>query len=186
MTPGNEAEIVQFSYRAQSECIFMLPHSEQCPVTSPAQMLPHDGLTCASAVLDRLCNDPEPERQTTAMLLLARAEAAYRPKVRPARPTGRSDRMILTRGSAERAPVRPAHPTHLVIVSARRARPTRLSAWLPEDEATTAARAALYPSEPGTPTRHHGLRIAAHLIAVAGIFMSIAETAAAQQMLALF
>jgi hypothetical protein len=186
MKPDNTANIVQFSYRAQPECIFMLPTSEQCPATSPAPVLPHDSLTCAPAVLDRVCNDPAPERQTSALLLLAGAEAAYRPKIRPARPVGRPDRMIRARVAKVRKSVRPAHPTHLVIVSARRARPTRLSAWLPVEEATIAARDALYPSEPPTPAPHHGLRIAAHLVAVAGIFMSIAETAAAQQMLGLF
>jgi hypothetical protein len=190
MKPENEANIVQFSYHAQPESIFMLPMSGQCPATSHAQMLPHDGLTCAPTRLDRPCNDPVPERQTTALLLLAHAEAAYRPKVRPVRPasrsSGRPERMVRPRAPVEGRPVRPAHPTHLVIVSARRARPARLSAWLPVAEATIAARSALYPTEPTRTTQHHGFRIAAHLVAITGIFMSFTETVAAQRMLGLF
>ena len=189
MTPVDETTAVHFSYRAQPAFAFMLLTEGPRTPSSLAEVLPWADLTQA-AMPDALCSEIAMLDQTGAMLVLARQEAAHRPKVRPVRHIGhvsdRTRRNPGARATTQGQPVHPAHPTHLVIVSARRARPPRLSVSQPVAEAITATRAALYPEVPTAPAPHSGLRTAAHLVAIAGVFMSLAESAVAQQMLALF
>ncbi len=194
MTPVNEGQIAQFSYHAQPMCIFTLLTDQHCPAPSVAQIPPQDDLTCATVALDRVYGDAAPERQTTTFLL-GRETALLRPRIRPARPVGhapdrqgqtRRARMTADGTATDRAPVRPTHPTHLVIVSARRTRPARPSVWLPVEQANTAARTALCAAAPAMAAPDHGQRTVAHVVALIGIFMSLAETAAAQQVLSLF
>jgi hypothetical protein len=190
MTPVDETIVVHFSYRAQPEFAFTLLSDGQSAPSSLVKMLPCDDLTYAAATPTAFCNDIVTQDPDGALLVLARQEAAQRPKIRPVRHFGqvsdRTHRKIRARASADCRPVRPAHPAHLVIVSARRARPARLSVSQPIAIAITATRAALYPEAPVTPAPHYGLRAAAHFVAITGVVMSLTESAVAQQMLALF
>jgi hypothetical protein len=171
---------VHFAYRDQPAFAFMLITDGPYGTSPLAQVMPQVTPIPASAMPDL----------TGALLLLARDEAQYRPRIRPARCVGHASdgtrRAPRSRRMTEGQTVRPAHPTHLVIVSARRARPARLSASQPVAAAITATRAALYPEVPAAPGPQPGLRIAAHLVAITGVFMSLTETAVAQQMMALF
>jgi hypothetical protein len=194
MTPAIETIVVHFAYRAEPKFAFALLTDGQSTPSSLAEVLPFHLLTYAAAMPDALSHDTTAQDRSGALLMLAREEAAYRPKIRPVRHVGRASDQTrrkprsraMTDGCTDSLTVRPAHPTHLLIVSARRVRPARLSASQPVAAAIAATRTALYPAVPTTSAPQLGLRTAAHLVAVAGLFMSVAETAVAQQMLALF
>jgi hypothetical protein len=184
MTPANDTIVVQFSYNARPECPFALLRDSQISDAS------YDVLTYATIVPEDEHGDIAAQHQNGTLIWLAQADAAYRPKIRPVRHLGASsDRMqrkhracVATTGH----PVRPAHPTHLVIVSARRQRPARLVASQPVAAADQATRAALYPAIPTVRAPQNGLRLAAHGVAIVGLFMSLTDSAVAQQMLAMF
>ena len=183
MKPASEINVVQFSYRAQPDCILVQMADQHGPLSSPSDM---SGLTCTALMSDGPgCNLIVLDR-TGALVSLARSEAAYRPRIHPLRPATLHRSGSRARTAAQATVVRPTHPAHLVMVSTRRTRPARLSACLPIDATIIAARAALYAEPPQEPTTHQGLRSVAHLVAFIGIFTSLAETAAAQQVLSLF
>ena len=185
MTHVNASNVVQFSYRAFPETIFTQMTGTHCAAPLGTEMLPIDGLTDVSVFQDDQCH-----ARTGTLLSLAREDAAYRPKVWPVRlarkPADGSKHMRGRSASAEGQPVCPTHPAHLLIVSARRARPARLCANQPVAVAMAAARCALYPEVPVSSGAPHALRTIAHSVAIVGLFMSVAQTAAAQQMLSLF
>lgn len=80
--------------------------------------------------------------------------------------------------------IRPEHPAVLIARSARQARPARLTPERIARVTITEARKALYPVVPPAP-QHHA-RLSAHLVAITGVFMSVSNTAFAQQVLGLF
>jgi hypothetical protein len=185
MTHANTSNVVQFSYRALPDTIFTQMTGTHCGASLRAEMLPLDGLAEATVFHDGHCED-----QTGTLLIFARAEAAYRPKVQPTRPTRKAGesgtQKRLRSAAAEGRPVCPTHPAHLVIVSARRARPARLCASQPVAVAIATAREALYPEKPATSAPQNGLRMVAHSVTIFGLCMTAAQTAVAQQMLSLF
>lgn len=185
MTHVNVSNVVQFSYRALPETIFTQMTGTHCTTQVRAEMVSFDGLTKEPIFHDGHCED-----QTASLLAFARAEAAFRPRVRPihpARKTVEGGAQKRTRSAvAEGRPVCPVHPTHLVIVSARRARPARLCASQPVAVAIASARDALYPDVPVSSAPQNGLRMVAHCTTIFGLCTTIAQTAAAQQMLSLF
>ena len=92
MTPVDETTAVHFSYRAQPAFAFMLLTEGPRTPSSLAEVLPWADLTQA-AMPDALCSEIAMQDQTGALLVLARQEAAHRPKVRPVRHIGHvSDR----------------------------------------------------------------------------------------------
>jgi hypothetical protein len=80
--------------------------------------------------------------------------------------------------------VRPEHPAVLIARSARQPRPSRLTHERIIRVTMAQTRKALYPVLPPAP-QHHA-RLTAHLVAMTGVFMSVSNTAFAQQVLGLF
>ncbi len=190
MTHVDETPVVHFSYRVQPQFAFSFLTEGQRASSSLADVFSVDHLTSATAMPDTLRSDIAVQDTNGALLMLAREEAAHRPKIRPVRhfalTPGRTACRTRSRAMTDGCVVRPAYPTHLLIVSARRARPARLAPIQPSEAAIAATRAALCWEGPTAPTPGLGLRTAMHFIAIAGLFTTVAETAAAQQVLALF
>jgi hypothetical protein len=80
--------------------------------------------------------------------------------------------------------IRPEHPAVLIARSARQPRRSRLTNERIMRVTITEARKAMYAVEPAAPK--HYARLSAHMIVITGMFMSVSNTAFAQQVLGLF